>query len=52
MDYFGDPAIWLPWTFAALMGLSILIYVVLDGFDLGVGLLMPLSNDDEKDRLV
>ena len=52
MDMFGDPAIWLPWTFAALMGLSILIYVVLDGFDLGVGLLMPLANDDEKDMLV
>jgi len=52
MDYFGDPAIWLPWTFAALMGLSILIYVVLDGFDLGVGLLMPLADEDEKDRLV
>jgi cytochrome bd ubiquinol oxidase subunit II len=52
MDYFGDPAIWLPWTFAALMGLSILIYVVLDGFDLGVGLLMPLATEDEKDRLV
>lgn len=52
MDMFGDPAIWLPWTFAALMGLSILIYVVLDGFDLGVGLLMPLASEDEKDRLV
>jgi len=52
MDYFGDPAVWLPWTFAALMGLSILIYVVLDGFDLGVGLLMPLANESEKDRLV
>jgi cytochrome d ubiquinol oxidase subunit II len=52
MDYFGDPAIWLPWTFAALMGISILMYVVLDGFDLGVGLLMPLANEDEKDRLV
>ena len=52
MDYFGDPAIWLPWTFAALMGASILIYVVLDGFDLGVGLLMPLADDDQKDRLV
>lgn len=52
METFGDPAIWLPWTFAALMGLSILIYVVLDGFDLGVGLLMPLANDAEKDRLV
>ena len=52
MTYFGDPAIWLPWTFAALMGLSILIYVVLDGFDLGVGLLMPLAEEDQKDRLV
>lgn len=52
MEYFGDPAIWLPWTFAALMGLSILIYVVLDGFDLGVGLLMPLADDAQKDRLV
>jgi cytochrome d ubiquinol oxidase subunit II len=52
MDYFGDPNVWLPWTFAALMSFSILIYVVLDGFDLGVGLLMPLANDDEKDRLV
>jgi cytochrome d ubiquinol oxidase subunit II len=52
MELFGDPAIWLPWTFAALMGLSILIYVVLDGFDLGVGLLMPLAGEAEKDRLV
>ncbi len=34
------------------MGLSILIYVVLDGFDLGVGLLMPLSEEAEKDKLV
>lgn len=52
MELFGDPAIWLPWSFAALMGLSILIYVVLDGFDLGVGLLMPLADDSEKDMLV
>lgn len=52
MTLFGDPFIWLPFTFAALMGLSILIYVMLDGFDLGVGLLMPLSSEDEKDRLV
>jgi len=52
METFGDPAIWLPWTFAVLMGVSILIYVVLDGFDLGVGLLMPLANEAEKDLLV
>lgn len=49
---FDDPAVWLPFTFAALMGLSILIYVVLDGFDLGVGLLFPLADESERDRMV
>ena len=52
MTYFGDPATWLPLTFAALMGLSILIYVVLDGFDLGVGILFPMADDAEKDRMI
>lgn len=51
MDMFGNPATWLPSTFVALMGLSILIYVVLDGFDLGVGPLIPLASKDEKERL-
>ena len=49
---FDDPTVWLPFTFAGLMGLSILIYVVLDGFDLGVGLLFPFATDDEKDNMV
>jgi len=52
MTLFGDPAIWLPLAFAGLMGLSILIYVVLDGFDLGVGLLFPFANEGEKDRMI
>lgn len=52
MTLFGDPATWLPLTFATLMGLSILIYVVLDGFDLGVGVLFPLAEDAEKDRMI
>ncbi|MHA7875732.1 cytochrome d ubiquinol oxidase subunit II [Roseivivax sp.] len=52
MTLFGDPTLWLPATFAALMGLSILIYVVLDGFDLGVGLLSPLATENERDRMV
>lgn len=52
MQTFGDPAIWLPLAFAGLMGLSILIYVCLDGFDLGVGLLFPFAGEDEKDRMV
>jgi cytochrome d ubiquinol oxidase subunit II len=34
----------LPLVFAALMGLAILMYVVLDGYDLGVGMLMPAAD--------
>jgi cytochrome d ubiquinol oxidase subunit II len=52
MTLFGDPAVWLPAAFAALMGLSILIYVILDGFDLGVGLLSPLATEAERDRMI
>lgn len=52
LTLFGDPAVWLPLAFAALMGLSILVYVILDGFDLGVGLLSPLATDQERDRMV
>jgi cytochrome d ubiquinol oxidase subunit II len=51
-DLLGDASITLPVIFAALMGLSILIYVVLDGFDLGVGILTPLASEVEKDRMV
>jgi cytochrome d ubiquinol oxidase subunit II len=49
---FSNPADWLPWAFASLMGLSILIYVVLDGFDLGVGILFPLASADEQERMI
>ncbi|SEN90008.1 cytochrome d ubiquinol oxidase subunit II [Palleronia pelagia] len=49
---FSNPADWLPWAFASLMGLSILVYVVLDGFDLGVGILFPLADRGEQDRMI
>jgi len=52
MALFSDPAQWLPVAFAALMGLSILLYVILDGYDLGVGVLLPLADDAEKDRMI
>ncbi|TFZ08961.1 cytochrome d ubiquinol oxidase subunit II [Ramlibacter humi] len=42
----------LPLVFMAVMGLSLLAYVVLDGYDLGVGLLLPFARDDEKDVMV
>jgi cytochrome d ubiquinol oxidase subunit II len=52
LDLFGDPTVWLPFTFAALMGISILVYVVLDGFDLGIGMLFALGNETEQDRMM
>lgn len=42
----------LPVIFLALMGLSMLAYVVLDGYDLGVGLLLPRAGDDGKDTMI
>ena len=40
-------------VFAALMAVSILAYVVLDGYDLGVGLLLKATPDvAERDRMV
>lgn len=42
----------LPLIFMALMGLSMLVYVISDGYDLGVGLLMPRANATEKDVLI
>lgn len=43
-------AYWLPVIFAGLMALSILVYAMLDGYDLGVGILMPLHKDEEPTR--
>ena len=42
----------LPVIFMALMGIAMLTYVVLDGYDLGVGLLLPRATDEQKDRMV
>ena len=42
----------LPLIFALLMGAAILAYVVLDGYDLGVGMLMPAATDAEQDVMV
>lgn len=39
-------------VFALLMGVSILAYVVLDGYDLGVGMLMPAATSVEQDLMV
>ncbi len=42
----------LPLIFMAVMGLALLAYVILDGYDLGVGILLPWASDAEKDLMV
>jgi cytochrome d ubiquinol oxidase subunit II len=42
----------LPVIFMALMGVSMLIYVISDGYDLGVGMLMHRATDAEKDVMI
>jgi len=42
----------LPLIFMMLMGLSVLAYVVLDGYDLGVGMLMPAASAAEQSLMV
>lgn len=43
---------WLPLVFAFLMGFAMLVYALLDGYDLGVGLLVSRANDEEKDVMI
>ncbi|HEY0857483.1 MAG TPA: cytochrome d ubiquinol oxidase subunit II [Albitalea sp.] len=43
---------WLPVIFMGVMGLALLTYVVLDGYDLGVGLLMPTATEAQKDMMI
>ena len=43
---------WLPYTFAFLIGLSMLLYAVLDGYDLGVGMLSRGVSNSERDRMI
>jgi cytochrome d ubiquinol oxidase subunit II len=48
----ATPAGWLPLAFMAVMGLAILAYVILDGFDLGIGILLQAGDEDEKDTMI
>ena len=48
----STPAGWLPVVFMTLMGVALLMYVVLDGYDLGVGILLRGGTDEEKDVMV
>ncbi|MEI7805345.1 MAG: cytochrome d ubiquinol oxidase subunit II [Hyphomicrobiales bacterium] len=44
---------YLPVIWAALIGTAVAMYVILDGFDLGIGILFPLSKTEgERDQMM
>lgn len=45
----GQVAYWLPVVWAFVIGIAVAMYVILDGFDLGIGILF-LSAEDEVER--
>ena len=48
-----QPAGWLPLVFALVMALAMLAYVILDGYDLGVGVLLRRADDEaQKDTMI
>jgi cytochrome bd ubiquinol oxidase subunit II len=51
--YANDMAVWLPLVWAALLATAVALYVVLDGFDLGLGILFPFSpHEDDRDVMM
>lgn len=48
----SEPSGWLPLFFLVAMGIAVLSYVVLDGYDLGVGILLNRASDEEKDMMI
>ncbi len=43
---------YLPLFFVGVIGFSLLTYIILDGYDLGVGMLLSLADDEEKDQMI
>src|SRR5499433_2507195 len=44
---------YLPMIWAALIGTAVALYVILDGFDLGIGILFPTAaNEGERDQMM
>lgn len=45
-------AFWLPVIFIGLMGLALFVYAILDGYDLGVGILLPRDSEAQRDTMI
>lgn len=44
----GDAAYWLPLVWAAILAIAVALYVILDGFDLGLGILFPFAPEESR----
>ncbi|OJV13522.1 MAG: cytochrome d ubiquinol oxidase subunit II [Alphaproteobacteria bacterium 33-17] len=48
-----DLAFYLPIIWSIIIGIGVVIYVILDGFDLGIGILFPfIEHDEHKDMMM
>ena len=46
-------ATYLPVIWALLIAVAVMMYVILDGFDLGIGILFPTTRDEaERDQMM
>lgn len=44
---------YLPLIWAAIIGVAVIMYVIMDGFDLGIGILFPTAaNETERDQMM
>src|SRR4051812_35906155 len=49
----GEMEWYLPVIWAAVIGAAVALYVILDGFDLGIGILFPFAKEDkERDQMI
>src|SRR5437870_10357426 len=49
----GEMEWYLPVIWAALIGTAVALYVILDGFDLGIGILFPYAEEEhERDQMI
>lgn len=43
-----DIAYWLPLVWAAIIAVAVTLYVIMDGFDLGLGILFPFAPEEKR----
>ncbi len=49
----GSMEMYLPLIWAALIGVAVAMYIILDGFDLGIGVLFPFNKSEtERDQMM